>query len=887
MDTVIRSRNCWFLIISELEERFELNLGYKAADNTVSFASAANRSARQKPPFGPPVSCHFRKLKNDKGQEGEYFSFKSKSGVVLNLKSSLMNNLFAGENDFSRKCTSLVVQNKQSLLAHYITLLASSEGFCHHRENVHEKNGTRKDLNGGGEEIALIDLNGSLSEFLEFKALAEKCAIKVTKSRYEAIENVIGNKSKSGAKKRKNENTSETGPHNTSKVQALLKAHRQEINDTGGVEQAFIGSYVGRAEIPIENIDISPKVCPRINPWKVQGIANAMKLRFDPSKVAITVAPSEPEKFDPGNLSNNSYIVISGNHTISALKLLDTSGELRNLVGMQDGDVLCYIINTQSPSVLCYGGLRSKDIASKFIRRPQVQDLLFVFNVLKKQLGASKEAIETVNRYAKLLLFSADDITALKKLCTWKDESFCKVLKVIEKYEIYETTDAKYQGNQEQLRRGMMMSLTRVLFLKFSKLSIEYFEKNVHKVIEKEMSLKSMIEGFTEYLKVEKIRKIVCQLSNYKSIETLRSEFPGKVEDKDLDKFAGAEVDGKKMNEQGLWLKKYIDSVISCSKETVQPLNFYVLNSLDSFLQLQLKEFDVAVFSLQGESADVVMCVFETISSNNKLKSVLMLFDTEESQSSALAILRSQKMVSDLKVKQILFDKDKTGKCGEFNENLVVGILLYRGVLFQSPLNMYNKDLSNLRNVILKVCPPAGSVAFVSQGSIPLLSVHSPDMVSNSFSYFGEERSIENFKVKLSKTTIIDGSDSITTEGTIEIAEEEINKNVSEEKYEGKVLNTSLKSGTGNTQLSSSPVYPSSEESRKDENYNTNVHSIESAGKSANSSNAPIKGILERLDDIQNSIDDEEETSVIYETSSSLSLPETETSSSLSLLSTE
>ena len=60
---------------------------------------------------------------------------------------------------------------------------------------------------------------------------------------------------------------------------------------------------------------------------------------------------------------------------------------------------------------------------------------------------------------------------------------------------------------------------------------------------------------------------------------------------------------------------------------------------------------------------------------------------------------------------------------------------------------------------------------------------------------FDHGTKIENFKVKLSKTTIIDGSDSIATEGTMEVAEEEINKNVSEEKCEGKVLNTTLPNG--------------------------------------------------------------------------------------------
>ena len=111
-----------------------------------------------------------------------------------------------------------------------------------------------------------------------------------------------------------------------------------------------------------------------------------MLSRFDPAKVAITVAPAKPDDFDPRDLGRNSYIVIDGNHTITALKALDKRGRFEDLVGMESRMVLCYIVNTQNPSVLCYGGLRSNDIGSKFNRAPHIQDLLFVFQVLRNQL---------------------------------------------------------------------------------------------------------------------------------------------------------------------------------------------------------------------------------------------------------------------------------------------------------------------------------------------------------------------------------------------------------------------------------------------------------------------------------------------------------------------
>ena len=338
METV-RSRNCWFFIISALENKFELNVGYKAADNTVSFVSAAKRSAQQKPPFGPPISCEYKKIKNSQGQVGDYFTFKIKSGVPLNMKANLMNNLFAGETGFSRKCTSYVAQNKQGLLADYISLLSCSKGFAHYREDIYHENGTRKDGTGVTEKI-LQKKNGTTTEFVEFKQLAEEAAIQITKSKSEVIDTIVAINNSSGAKKRKNEtDMTDPNPTKTNKSGARLRALRKEIDDNTGVEQAYIGSYVGRAEVPIENIEISPKICARVNPWKVEGIASAMRLRFDPAQIAITVAPASVKDFDPRKLESNTYIVISGNHTLAALKSLEEKGHLRNLVGMEEGKI--------------------------------------------------------------------------------------------------------------------------------------------------------------------------------------------------------------------------------------------------------------------------------------------------------------------------------------------------------------------------------------------------------------------------------------------------------------------------------------------------------------------------------------------------------------------
>ena len=177
----VRPRNCFFFIITRLNGNLEVSLGYKYADNAVTLYSTARRGAPGlKPPWAPPISCDYRVCKNEKGEEGEYFRFRSKVGEVQNIKVSLFNHLFGGENSFNRKCTSLCVEKKHGVLASYMTLLASSNGFTHHRPDIHRDEGIRKDTKGVNEET-LKELGGSLEEFVEFREMACQAAIVINR----------------------------------------------------------------------------------------------------------------------------------------------------------------------------------------------------------------------------------------------------------------------------------------------------------------------------------------------------------------------------------------------------------------------------------------------------------------------------------------------------------------------------------------------------------------------------------------------------------------------------------------------------------------------------------------------------------------------------------
>ena len=750
----VRSRNSWFFLLTYLDNIFEFSLGYKYSDQTVTFFSAAKRNSVVKPPWDPPVQCQFR-ITSDKQVQTEWFRFENKHGSNQHLNVSLLNNLFPGESDFGRTCTSMVVNKKQELLALYMTLLPHSKGFSHHREDLHHASGIRVDGQGVGEQC-LEKLDGSLKKFLEFKTSAEKSAFVVSQSKLEAISKIVEGK---GYKKRKSQSEAAVGEGpKISKDEAKIKAQEEEIGNKEGIEQAFVDSFVGQANVKIEKLSISPKICPTVNPFRVNSIAYQMKWRFDPSKIRMIVAPADPSKFDQDNLPGNEYIVVSGSHSLAALQKLDKAGEMRKLVSLSQGSIPCYIVNTENPSVLCYGRIRSDDLDSKFVRKPQIQDLLFVFNTLKGLLKDGREAVEVVTQYATLLVFSADDITALKKFCSWQAEPFACLLSVLQKFELYETTDSKYEGTQSRLMRGESLPVPKVLFKKLAKVDQSYFEVNVPKVLDRELSLKELVLNFEEVQEYEKTQLALIELSQNQTLQELQQKYPGKFEKEVLDKFKGAVVERSKQNMNGQLLKKYYEAVVADpSSHHSSLVSFHLLDTLETFIDQRINEYDLTVLNIKTNNVDVLMkALNQTLYCSDLVKTVLILFSSEHDQSSTLSYIRSQSIPSDFLLTQLIFDNDNVKKGKEIIENLKFGILAGKTKIFAPPLDMYNQSLGNLEDVVSKICQPKASVAYVSEGDSPLISIHGHKHISRSTTYFASEKLIKLFENKVRKEKLLD-----------------------------------------------------------------------------------------------------------------------------------
>ena len=82
---------------------------------------------------------------------------------------------------------------------------------------------------------------------------------------------------------------------------------------------------LGRAEIDLDKLTISPKLGIATNKLKVNIIKKSMVARYDPT-LCLMVCPEDDATFDPVNLKANHYHVIHGSTRLKALKSIDAEG---------------------------------------------------------------------------------------------------------------------------------------------------------------------------------------------------------------------------------------------------------------------------------------------------------------------------------------------------------------------------------------------------------------------------------------------------------------------------------------------------------------------------------------------------------------------------------
>ena len=461
----------WFLPIINLGGTLEVNLGWKAYDKSLSFYSTASRSSTVKPPWGPIVSVDYHQTTNNRKESGMYFKFMNEGGESRNFKADVFDIMVSGVNEFTQKCQFLVVEKRAKLLSLYLTLLVKKKGFMRHRPDLHREDGLPLD-NPEAEVVAanLRKHGGSLEDFISFATAAQDNALLVVEDRHEALKQLRGGSSSADkSKKRKKQDQAGAPKPKMTKAEVMADDTKAELENESGLEKSFSSCYLGKADVHLDNICLSKKIVLPISDINVKNIINSMRSRFDPSFIRLVLCPADESRFDPQQLRGNSYHVVQGCHSYLALKSLDETGELASMTGLQFKIIPCIIINTTDPALLNYGNSRANDLASKFSKKPQIQDLVYVLQSLINHYVDVPRALETIMRYAKSLAFSSEDMTALRKVGEWSAGLLEKLVLALQLFEKYQTKDATVKGNHGRLLRGEKMPMPKVLFYRLSK----------------------------------------------------------------------------------------------------------------------------------------------------------------------------------------------------------------------------------------------------------------------------------------------------------------------------------------------------------------------------------------------------------------------------------
>ena len=475
---------------------------------------------------------------------------------------------------------------------------------------------------------------------------------------------------------------------------------------------------------------------------RINGLVKAISERPDPALLCLTVCPTEGASFSVSDLSSNKYEVIHGRHRLQALKLLDAKGLLTQVVGMDQKKIMCHIVRTDCMIQANYGALRGNELQAEFVRKPFLHELVYIMQGLREQYSKEK-ALETVLRFGKVLEFGVDDLCALKKLGVWPTESLAKLVNVFQKFEKFQTEDAKYLAGRKttKIMKGQTVPVPHNLFRNVAKMTPEYMDVAEVKITDEKKSLKVVAEGFSKLSARKETMAVVVQQmsgSEYNSEQKVVDAYASKFSDEVLDQFAGSVIGMKGSNKKGEALKDYVKEVLAnkdCSPKAVM---------------MEIKEFkDVDLSKFSGFATIVVNCrKLEVVQVKQLLDmksehistNVVLLFCDQDEKMEVFGQLESD--IGNLR--EIFFETNQPNRKGDFCQNLKLGIVS-APIVYKPPLKSFNGPICNLETVINQITPPQGKSVFVNDGNLVITAIHS----NVSCQYVGVKIALEQFDRKL------------------------------------------------------------------------------------------------------------------------------------------
>ena len=779
-----RSRNSYFLHVFKISGIYQLNIGYKTSKGVMRPLSSCKSTVNVKIPFGAPSECLHR-TKN-KGLDNEMSEFKmtNERRQEIALKDTLLNNLQLGDNNFNKLITSLSTgAGSRTALAMYISLVNRSEGFIFHRSGIHDNNGFYLADKTSRDDI-LSDVGGSRLEYREFIEAAKNSASEVCNAEadIEIIRNNLNIKRKALDDKREEP----LKAPKLSKMAYVEVCEKKELEDVDGLEKKYQNSFCGVGHIPLANIEIPSQLTSVVDSSaeRVEFIKTSIRKRYIPALGTLVVCPTGNElKMITDNngkkkidMKNQKFFVVQKVKFLKAMKDLDKSGEFRKLYGHRNGEVLCYILKSNSSELIQYGNMTENFVSGQFSRKTLPQDIFHHFNCLL-QMDDSVKALKVVDRMSRLCCIGPEDICAMLKICKWSSSGFSKFIQVLRKYESYQTSDvSSTRGLQTRIAHGEKLNVSNLLLRLLGKCTEAYFVEHCSKVIDGQLSLRQLAENNAEALAVEKTYEVLSKIADYQSVDILRRLHPGKFEDENMMQYKGAVYNDRGKNLKAKELEKYYNFVVNgpVAKSFDTPVDFKIVTSVEEIFDDidTMLEIDMVLFNMEyldTSSCDkILLSIFE---GNKSFHVGLFMFSNESDYFSMIRDIRKKicdEDLKDFKTWPLMFNRPVESEEREV-ENVQFGVIVGKFLVSEKPLMMQYSNVSKLPNIVESICPSGARVLSVSHSGMAVHQVHNLKQTWKVL-YCGAQSDIDALKKQLviSKRPIPDlddegGDDQVNT----------------------------------------------------------------------------------------------------------------------------
>ena len=757
------SRIGWCFEVLKVGDESELHVFKRKHNGDIEIYSPSGSRAGSKVAFGKIVKCEFLNGLNSRTKTTtSIFQLTNEDNRKGTFDIQLLDMFLKEQNAFTAKCGQLIIDKKYKLVAMYLSLLVRSKSFSNHNQDIFDNHGFSKKKDG----LQLEDLrehSGSLEEYTEFVKLAEETAS-------------LSNKPSQPKKRKITEFFPPKEPKKLTKLETIEKNFKDELQNEIGVEKMHSVAYEGRADIPISQLSVSPLLGLPVNQAKVSSIQASMKQRFNPAKATLTVSPVDGSRVDLENIKDQKFYVIHGIHSFLAMQNLHAQGLFSTLTGVQNDCVLSFVVNlANKPAGHNYCNMRDNEIDSKHQTVPSVHMLIYIFKRLKKEYKETQQATEAIESIAKLMKIPAEDLIAVRKICSWPYSAVEHLVAALVKYEKYGTQDAYEQKSKGSMKSGMPLKVTKAMFRLIGKCSPDYFEDNVENVLTNKISLKTLLDGANKFCSMEKTSTSLLQICKYKEIGALNLQFPGKFTPDVLEKYAGAQVVGKNKNVQGALLESYYKSVVEKKGDEKEPIKVEAYESILEVGGDMLETNNLVVLKMKNLNQDYLQYVIDSVGTSRKETfAVLILTRDGTEQIRVLAMLKDWQENEGFSVKQLFFEKDDSakGKYG-FDENLGFSVLCGKVQIHGQSIPVLMADVKNsLSGLLSQLCPLGGKIAVVTgpDTAVPFIH-HGADSSWSNVTYYGDKIAVTKLKKRF-QTEKVGEKVGFEQDGTVVVRDE-------------------------------------------------------------------------------------------------------------------